>query len=437
MTCTRPRYPGAPGNDTSRDGAPRARLKLLFVSPYLPSLIRVRPYHFIRELSQRHEITLLATDVERALTDAAGLRELSARFELVPLRLRNAIVSCAVGALKGKPLQAAVCQSAELRRRLHDLVRGSEFDIVHLEHLRAADLRDSLPEHVPTLFDAVDSISLLLERTLSSSHSLRQRLIARLELDRTRRFEAAILPRFDRVIVTAPEDRQMLQTLAPASRISVVPNGVDLDYFQPVLRKRDPATIVFSGKMSYHANVTAAVHFVRDIFPLIRAERPTVRLLIVGSSPARAVRALERDPAIRVTGYVPDIREALAAATVAVCPVTVKVGIQNKILEAMAMGLPVVSSIEGAAGLSARPGRDLLVADTATDFAAKVSQVLADASLGDCLGQAGRNYVETNHHWSAIVRDVERVYQAAVAEKTTPYSGPAGGACHRPSIADS
>jgi glycosyltransferase involved in cell wall biosynthesis len=220
--------------------------------------------------------------------------------------------------------------------------------------------------------------------------------------------------------VTAPEDARALRELVPTAKVAVVPNGVDLDYFRPLAGEREPATLVFSGKMSYHANVSAVLHFVRHVLPLIRAVRPDVRLRVVGSQPPRSIQTLARDPAIAVTGYVPDIREIVGRATVVLCPVTVKVGIQNKVLEAMAMGLPVVSTRAGLEGLVAAPGHDLLVADGAAEFAAHVCRLLADADLRASLGRAGRHYVETHHRWDVAARQLENLYHEATAKTLAP-----------------
>jgi glycosyltransferase involved in cell wall biosynthesis len=195
--------------------------------------------------------------------------------------------------------------------------------------------------------------------------------------------------------------------------VAVVPNGVDLEYFRPIAGPREPATLVFSGKMSYHANVSAALYFAREILPLVRAARPEVRLSIVGSNPPRAVQALASDPAVSVTGHVPDMRPYLGSATIALCPITVKVGIQNKLLEAMAMGIPVVSTNVGAQGLAAVPGRDLLVAANPHEFADHICRVLADDELAERLGRAGRHFVERHHRWETATRALE-VYMEAI-----------------------
>jgi glycosyltransferase involved in cell wall biosynthesis len=200
--------------------------------------------------------------------------------------------------------------------------------------------------------------------------------------------------------------------------VTVVPNGVDLDYFQPWRGEREPATLVFSGKMSYHANATAIVHFVDHIWPLIRQERPDVRLRIVGSRPPEGILALTRDPAIEVTGYLPDLRSALGSATIAICPMTVRVGIQNKLLEAMAMGLPVVATAAAHGGLSATPGRDVLVAETPAGFAEQVCRLLNSPAARQQLGQAGRRFVELHHQWAASARQIAALYQRAIQSRT-------------------
>lgn len=394
-------------------------MNILFVAPYVPSLIRVRPYHFIRELSRRgHSVTVLAATHGDPGPDADALREYCARLEVVSISPLPSVRSCAVAALRGDPLQAGVSHSPILDQRLHQLLGESAFDVVHVEHLRAARLVDLLPPSMPRIYDAVDSISLLLERTLRSSHSLRQRLIARIELARTRAFEGRTLRRFDLTIVTAPDDAAMLQQFAPSASIAVVPNGVDQDYFKPVEEQREPATLVFSGKMSYHANVTAVLHFVRDIFPAIKQARPDVRFLVVGSGPPRAVQDLGRDPSIQVTGHVPDVRPYIGRATIAVCPMVVKVGIQNKLLEAMAMAIPTVASRAAATGLSAEPGQDFLVADSPTEFARSVCALLENPERARAIGLAGKSYVEQYHSWSKAGKRLEDFYGEAICART-------------------
>ncbi|MHB1415121.1 MAG: glycosyltransferase [Chloroflexota bacterium] len=375
----------------------------------------MRPYNFVRALAARHEVSLLTTDAPREEAAADGLRAFCREVEFVPLRRTSVARNCASAALRGQPLQAAFCRSSNFARRLERMLHDRRFDVVHVEHLRAAHVVEVLPTSLPSLYDAVDCISLLWEHTARSSHSFHQRLLATMELRRTRAYEARLLERFDKVAVTSPVDGQALRSLAPEADVNVVPNGVDLEYFRPVPGQHEQATLVFSGKMSYHANATAILHFVERIFPAIRARHPSAQLRVAGSRPTKLVRNLARDPAISVTGYLPDIRQAVGLGTVAVCPVTVKVGIQNKVLEAMAMGLPVVSTREGIQGLMVEPGRDVLVADSPAEFAAHVCRLLEDLGLRESMGLAGRRYVETHHRWDVAAHRLEQMYDEAIA----------------------
>jgi sugar transferase (PEP-CTERM/EpsH1 system associated) len=393
-------------------------VKILFVAPYVPSLIRVRPYQLIRELSNTgHEISVLAVNLGRAEVQTGDLRQYCRSLEIVPISVAASLLSGVIAGLRGDPLQSAVCNAPVVDVQLRRLLAQERFDLVHIEHLRSARLVNVLPTEIPRLFDAVDSISLLLERTLHSSHSLRHRIIALLELRRTRAFESRMLPQFDRTIVTSSDDAAVLQRLAPSACLTVVANGVDQDYFYPLGEAREPATLVFSGKMSYHANETAVLHFVRDIFPLIRKVRSDARLWIVGSGPPKRVRELARDPAIIVTGHVPDLRPYVGKAGVAVCPMVVKVGIQNKLLEAMAMATPAVSSRIGAAGLAADAGRDLLVADSPVQFSEQVLELLHDPKRAASIGWAGHAYVQQHHSWARAAQTLETLYGEAVARR--------------------
>ena len=319
------------------------------------------------------------------------------------------------------PLQAALAFGPPLLEVVrHEAARGG-YDVAHIEHLRGSALGYVLPD-TPAVLDAVDCISLLFERALRGSASLASRALALLDLARTRRYEAGYTAAFEQVIVTSPEDAWALQTLSREERreaagetITVVPNGVDLDYFAPGEGERAPATLVFSGKMSYHANVAAALFLAREIMPLVWARRPDVRLVLAGSAPPAAVRALSADRRVTVTGYVPDLRPYLADATIAVAPLRYGVGIQNKVLEALATGTPTIAARQAARALAIADGREMLLAQTAPEYAAAILRLLDDPTARAALGAAGRRYVEQHHDWNRIVGRLEEVYHRAMA----------------------
>lgn len=403
-------------------------MNILFVAPYTPSPIRVRPYQFIRHLAQRgHAITLVcAADNAAALTE---LRAICRRVVAVPVRRTDHLLAYAHALPSELPLQAAHCLTpAMVAAVAHEIKQGTHH-VIHIEHLRAAEIvRAALRQcgdGPPAVLDAVDSITLLFERTLRRGANLSSRLRALVDLARTRRYEAAYPHRFAAIAVTSPEDRWALLTLnrtldrPGGSPIIVAPNGVDLAYFQPYTGPRQPHHLVFTGKMSYHANEAAARYFIEEIMPRVWAKRAEVTVTLAGAEPGPRLRAYARDPRITVTGAVPDLRPYLTEATLAVAPIRYGVGVQNKVLEAMATATPVITVRQATVALSAQPGHDLIVAGDTTDFVHAILTLLADEERRAAIGQAGRRYVEQHHNWLHSVGRLEDVY--AIANSSSHY----------------
>ncbi|HMO58289.1 MAG TPA: glycosyltransferase [Roseiflexaceae bacterium] len=393
-------------------------MKILFVSPYVPSPIRVRPYSFLRTLVRRgNQVTLICQADSRDVAAVAALRELGVYVVTVAvgrLSMLWNVVRAVPGAL---PFQAALGFSAQMLDAIRHEVRRGNYDIAHIEHLRASALGYGLVD-LPTVLDAVDSISLLFERTLRGSPTLKSRLMALVDLARTRAYEREYANRFEQIIISSPEDAWALDVLAgsPDTPVAtVISNGVDLDYFAPQMVERAPATLVFSGKMSYHANEAAVLFLVNEIMPLVWQQRPDVRVCIAGSSPTAAVRALADDARVDVTGYLPDLRPILAAATIAVCPLRYGVGIQNKVLEAMAMATPVIAARQVSRALSACDGDDLVLAGQPHEYAHAIVSLLADPDRAHRIGRSGRVYVERYHNWENSTARLESIYREAIA----------------------
>ncbi len=401
-------------------------MRILCVTPYVPSPIRTRPYNLIRELvRQGHSVTLLtaATSPEE-VQQAEELRDWGSRVEVFRVPRVRSAWNCLAALPTGEPLQAVYAYHPTMARRLTALADPQAVDIVHIEHLRAARLVRAV-DKVPVVYDSVDCISLLFEQTLRITPHWKARIMAAADLARTRRYEAHLLIRYDQVVVTSRRDKEALEDLArryllPPARpapVTVVTNGVDLEYFRPQNGPREGRMVVFTGKMSYHANIAGALYFARQVLPRIWAHDPQVEFWIVGKDPPPAVRQLAQDERIKVTGAVADLRPYLARAAVAVCPVPYAVGIQNKVLEALAMGTPVVCNVAALAGLEARDGEDVLRADNADDFARQVSRLLNDPELAARLSASGRRYVETHHRWDALTARLVGVYQNATEQR--------------------
>lgn len=396
-------------------------MNVMFVVPYAPNLVRVRPFNFIRYLSRLgHRVTVLAlwtTEQERA-----DLEQLRAEcFAVRPMHLpRSQSLVNSLGALvRPEPIQAWYCWQPNLVSEA--VLAEIQPDVIHVEHLRGAlfglRLKDYVQrsgKSVPVVWDSVDCISLLFRKAAAGSQRFISKWITRFELGRTERYEGWLINQFDRTLVTAPADREALQKLGSRNStpdLRVIPNGVDLDYFKQDLNiPREPATLVMSGKMSYHANVTMVINFVRESWPHIRATRPDTKLWIVGKDPTPEVQALGQDPSIMVTGTVADVRPYLQKATLAVAPVAYGVGIQNKVLEALACGTPVVSTSQAVSALAIQPGVEVSVADTPTTFANEVVNLLNHPNRRQKQSELGRQYVQEQHDWVRVVKRLEDAY---------------------------
>jgi len=408
-------------------------MNILYATPYVPSYIRTRPYNLIRTLVRLgHQVTLLTAAGSSAeeREQADELRGWGMQVEVFPVPVPRSLGNCLRALPTREPLQAVYAYHPAMERRLSTLRSTQAFDVVHIEHLRAARLVHAVTE-TPAVYDSVDSISLLFEQAAKGGAQLRSRLMTAVDLARTRRYEAWLLTQYNQVVVTSQRDkdaleglaRQYLPSQARPAPITVVTNGVDLEYFQPPETRFfgknlvSPPTVVFTGKMSYHANIAAALYFAREVLPHIWKRDPSVRFQIVGKDPPEAVQKLATDGRIQVTGTVDDIRPYLAQATVAVCPALYAVGVQNKVLEAMAMATPVVSTPAGCAGLAAARGQEILTAETEDELANVILKVVSDRVLAQRLAVAGRQFVEAHHSWEACVRRLVGVYEEAVRDR--------------------
>jgi sugar transferase (PEP-CTERM/EpsH1 system associated) len=258
--------------------------------------------------------------------------------------------------------------------------------------------RDGL-ENTPAVVDLVDVDS---QKWLDFAAASRvpKRWLYAIEARRVRKIEAD-LPRWVRAVsVVSRAEADVYDSFAGAGSATVATNGVDLDYFRPAEETpTTPPACVFVGAMDYLPNVDGAVWFAREAWPLVRARFPDAEFRIVGRQPAPAVEALAALPGVAVTGSVPDVRPFVASARVVVAPLRLARGVQNKVLEALAMSKPVVAAPPALAALGTVLGTDVLAAATPAEFADAVGALFADPDRCRVLGAAGRRYVERHHHW--------------------------------------
>jgi glycosyltransferase involved in cell wall biosynthesis len=390
-----------------------AELRILVVLPYGPSLTRVRSRMLLDELARRHQLTLVGLawgeDDRRALE---AWRERGVEVRVVPHGL-STWVRAAVGDPR-RPLQQVVSTSPALARVVRDTLRGAAnagrpYDAVHVEHLRGAAAVDLLAGlDAWTVFDAVDCIAELARLTRRHNPNLLTRTVARVEEPRTRRLETALIASADVVTVVAERDRQALGAAGGLERIVVVPNGVDR-LPHPVELTSEPVAI-FTGKLSYHANQAAARRIVDAIWPAVRAAIPDARLAIAGAGAPRWLLVRHGRDGISVYDSPPDVLDLIARARLALAPMVYSVGIQNKILEAMACGVPVVATATATAGLVDEGAGALARADDDATFAGQVIRLLEDMPLAVAIGRAGYEYAGRYHSWAAAADRLDALY---------------------------
>jgi glycosyltransferase involved in cell wall biosynthesis len=399
-------------------------MRIAYIVPYVPNQIRTRSYNLVTHLQQLgHEVDVFTVGSNNAdWQDAEALRSKCVKVAYYHQPLWRSLTNCLVASFSGRPLQSVYSWQPKLVKYLVERIseKGrSPYDIMHVEHLRGSEYGVQLKLKFPNeavVWDSVDCISHLFGQASAQSRDLFGKLITRFELERTRKREGSLLEYFNHILVTSSVDRTALLDLtrdkSKIAPISVLSNGVDQTFFHPNSKiKRDAETLVFSGKMSYHANVSMVKYLVTDIMPRVWKKRPGVRLYIVGKDPSSEIKEFEKNTLIKVTGTVDDIRPYLWRATVSVVPLLYGAGIQNKILEAMATGTPVVTTFNSLSALQIQPGKELLAAGNSDEFAQAIVQLIEEPLLQKEISDAGISYIRSHHNWLSIASQLVDIYQ--------------------------
>ncbi len=377
---------------------------------------KIRSFHELRYLARRHRVHVgCLVDQPEDMAHVAELGQMVASLEAVPLDPRRARVQSLGALAAGGPLSVRYFRSPRLARWVRDTAQREKLDAVLLFSSPMFDYVEDL--HLPTVMDFCD-VDSDKWRQYATRAPLVLRPLYALEARRLRAYEEHVLRNCDAATLVADRERELWAGL-PAdlqTKVHVVPNGVDLQFFTSAAAlgdARDPHAIVFTGAMDYYANVDAVQFFADDVLPRIRAEVPDAHFYIVGSRPTPEVVALGRRPGITVTGFVEDVRPYYARATACVVPLRIARGIQNKLLEAMAMGRPVVATQAAALGIGAGTHDGLRVADDPEGLARETLALLRDPNAAESAGRAGRRFVEREYVWDRALGKLEGLLEHA------------------------
>ncbi|MGQ0603282.1 MAG: glycosyltransferase [Anaerolineales bacterium] len=398
-------------------------MKLLFLTPQLPYPPRqgtaIRNWGLIQHLSRKHSVTVLSFVEREVLSLPDLLRTTVERVVSVPAPQRTRAARLRA-LFAGQADLAQRLASPGYARALEGLLHEQYFDFVHIEALEMATYLLQLKAYTRTavraylIFDAHNAEHILQRRAFQTDVRRPARwpaaLYSWLQAPRLRRFESETLRAVHAVTCVSEEDAASLRALVPKLSPVLVPNGIDVDDYQPSSVIRQLSCVVFTGKMDYRPNVDAVLWFAESIWPLIRAQRPEAQFMIVGQKPTARVTALHGQHGVIVTGAVEDARPYIANAGVYVAPLRMGGGTRFKLLEAMALAKPIVSTTLGAEGFAVQHGRELLLADEPEAFAQAVLDVVSDNARAESLGAAGHAFVRAHYDWSLIIPVVEKIY---------------------------
>lgn len=395
-------------------------MNILLLSPWLPwppfGGALIRTFEMLSYLSRRNQVTLLAPlrHPEEA-KNIPMLNHLCARIVTTALsdELHAVLRRLSLGLLRGRPLIQSMHHDPNLAREIHRLTSEEVYDIIHVEFsFMSPYLAFVSPRSEAKKVLSMHNIeSLRFARELKYARGVR-RLALLSDYKCFKSWEQKSLCQFDGILAVSPSEQAWIRQYAPAAALELVPNGVDTKYFSVADGSDENRALVFTALMNYPPNIDAVVWFCDEIFPIVQSKHPEISFEIVGDKPGPAVLALAKRKGVHVTGRVPDIRPYLSDSLALVVPLRSGAGSRLKILEAMAMARPVVSTYQGAEGLDVTDGLNILLADSPEEFAEHIFALLADPLLGKRLGSAGRNLVETKYDWKTCLSRVENFYRA-------------------------
>jgi glycosyltransferase involved in cell wall biosynthesis len=426
-------------------------MRLLFLTPQFPypphKGTTLRNYNVIAGLARRHTIDLLSFVDDATDPQPSPLDQLCRRIATVQLPRRATSRRALDTLLSPWPDMGLRLWSPEFRRQLAAWLRDGAYDVIQVEGLELARYvltptpttrplqgvsrsTDKGGRRPSIVFDDHNAEYLLQKRIAEAEITARGwnagAVYSSIQWRKLRRFECQVCQQADRVVCVSKADAGAVQQLDAALEPHVIPNGVDTEFYRREVvtpLELSPHSLVFTGTMDFRPNVDAMLWFAQDVLPLVKRDVPDVHLYIVGQRPHARLEALRADPAITMTGAVEDTRPYTSAAAVYVVPLRMGGGTRLKLLEALALQTPIVSTTLGAEGFAVTSGQELLLVDEAAAFARAIVELLADRDRAQALGSAGRAFAVQHYDWRQIVPKFDEVYGALASCSTLTRRG--------------
>ena len=364
---------------------------------------KLRAYHQIKQFSQNAEVHLISlsnTSVKKEYR--AELEKICSSVNIFKLKKISSAFSILKAIFNKKPFQVALFYNRSIHKKISAQIRQLKPNHIYCQLVRCAEYVKEEYD-IPKTIDYMDVLSKGIERRISSS-PLYQKKILEIEAERLKVYEHIIFEYFDLHSIISVQDKELIYHKRRES-ISVIPNGIDTDFFHPNRDLKKNHTLLFNGNMQYQPNVKSAVYIATQIMPIIHKTNPDVTLLISGTSPTKEVKELASDK-ITVSGWMDDIRDAYNTSEIFIAPMQIGTGLQNKLLEAMAMNMPCISSKLANNALKATPNEEILIGNNKEEYAKLILELLANPSLKNDLSKNGQNYVMKNFNWVSSTRKI-------------------------------
>ena len=386
-------------------------MKILYIVPFVPWPVKVRSFNLIPRLARRHEIYLVCVS---AAHPTAEQKEWLNRYGKKSVHVAHSswkgIAQSAMALPTRTPLRIAYCRSKVAQEAVRRLCEEQRPDVVYVERWRALQYvpKDTRP---PVVCDPTDSMT-LYNRHLMRGGEWWERLVGWEEYKKFLSYEAKLARQADVCVFCSKVDMDCVKEYAPEVQCELVPNAVDCEkYFFKDVNEEESETIVFTGSFKYRPNCRAAEFFMEKIFPLVQREMPSVKFLAVGNAASWALRGYQGRTGFGTVDFVRDLRPYLAKAAVSVAPLTVGSGVSNKLMEGFAVGTPVVATPLACGDLPVKSGQQLLIGNSATEFAEHIVRLLRDAELRRQIAIRARRLAEEQYDWEIASRKMEIVME--------------------------
>lgn len=363
---------------------------------------KLRAFNQIKYLSKKHEIHLCALNDNIPKPDyLKALQPFCKSIEVIRISKITMAWNIFKALFNGKPLQVGYFYNCRAKKKIHKLISEIKPDHIYCQLLRVAEYVKGID--IPKTLDYQDVFSKGVERRMQTSKSYLKPIL-KMEYKRLLKYERLVFDRFDHKTIISIPDRKHIPH-PNKEEIEIVLNGVDFDFFKPMGIEKE-YELVFIGNMGYPPNINASKYLANEILPLVHKIKPEVRLTLAGASPHPDVLALKNDK-IHVTGWMEDIRESYAKADIFIAPMQIGTGLQNKLLEAMAMKIPCITSSLANKALEAKHEKEILVGDSAQDFADFVLRLLNEKEFANEIAKNSFEFVHKNYDWDSATKKLE------------------------------